>query len=129
MKKIEDLKVKIFSDGADKKDMLDMASKTFIRGLTTNPSLMKKAGIKDYEAFAKDILSTIKKKPISFEVFSDDFDEMEKQAMKITSWADNVYVKIPVTNTKKQSSKELIRRLADKKVKLNITAIMTLDQV
>ena len=129
MKKIEDLKVKIFSDGADKEEMLDMASKTFIRGLTTNPSLMKKAGIKDYEAFAKDILSTIKEKPISFEVFSDDFDDMEKQAMKITSWADNVYVKIPVTNTKKQSSKELIRRLADKKVKLNITAIMTTDQV
>ena len=129
MKKIEDLKVKIFSDGADKEDMLDMASKTFIRGLTTNPTLMKKAGIKDYEAFAKDILSTIKEKPISFEVFSDDFDEMEKQAMKITSWADNVYVKIPVTNTKKESSKELIKRLIEKKVKLNITAIMTLDQV
>ena len=129
MKKIEDLKVKIFSDGADKEDMLDMASKTFIGGLTTNPSLMKKAGIKDYEAFAKDILSTIKEKPISFEVFSDDFDEMEKQAMKITSWADNVYVKIPVTNTKKESSKELIKRLVEKKVKLNITAIMTLDQV
>ena len=129
MKKIEDLKVKIFSDGADKEDMLDMASKTFIRGLTTNPTLMKKAGIKDYEAFAKDILSTIKEKPISFEVFSDDFDEMEKQAMKITSWADNVYVKIPVTNTKKESSKELIKRLVEKKVKLNITAIMTLNQV
>ena len=129
MKKIEDLKVKIFSDGADKEDMLDMASKTFIRGLTTNPTLMKKAGIKDYEAFAKDILSTIKEKPISFEVFSDDFDEMEKQAMKITSWADNVYVKIPVTNTKKKSSKELIKRLVEKKIKLNITAIMTLDQV
>ena len=129
MKKTEDLKVKIFSDGADKKDMLDMASKTFIKGLTTNPSLMKKAGIKDYEAFAKDILSTIKEKPISFEVFSDDFDEMEKQAMKITSWADNVYVKIPVTNTKKESSNELIKRLVEKKVKLNITAIMTLDQV
>ena len=129
MKKIEDLKIKIFSDGADKEDMLNMNSKNFIKGLTTNPSLMKKAGIKDYEVFAKDILSTIKKKPISFEVFSDDFDAMEKQAMKITSWADNVYVKIPVTNTKKQSSKELIRRLADKKVKLNITAIMTTDQV
>ena len=129
MKKIEDLKVKIFSDGADKEDMLDMASKTFIRGLTTNPTLMKKAGIKDYEAFAKDILSTIKEKPISFEVFSDDFNEMEKQAMKITSWADNVYVKIPITNTKKESSKELIKRLAEKKVKLNITAIFTVDQV
>ena len=102
MKKIEDLKIKIFSDGADKKDMLEMNSKTFIKGLTTNPSLMKKAGIEDYEAFAKDILSTIKEKPISFEVFSDDFDDMEKQAMEITSWADNVYVKIPVTNTKKK---------------------------
>ena len=79
MKKIEDLKVKIFSDGADKKDMLEMNSKTFIKGLTTNPTLMKKAGIKDYELFAKDILSTIKEKPISFEVFSDDFDDMEKQ--------------------------------------------------
>ena len=129
MKKIEDLKIKIFSDGADKKDMLEMNSKTFIKGLTTNPSLMKKAGIKDYEIFAKDILSTIKEKPISFEVFSDDFDDMEKQAMEIASWADNVYVKIPITNTKKESSKELIKRLAEKKVKLNITAIMTLDQV
>ena len=129
MKTIENLKVKIFSDGADKKDMLDMNSKNFIKGLTTNPTLMKKAGIKDYEAFAKDILSTIKEKPISFEVFSDDFNEMEKQAMEITSWADNVYVKIPITNTKKESTKELIQRLAKKKVKLNITAIMTLDQV
>ena len=129
MKTIENLKVKIFSDGADKKDMLDMNSKNFIKGLTTNPTLMKKAGIKDYEAFAKDILSTIKEKPISFEVFSDDFDDMEKQAMEIASWADNVYVKIPITNTKKESSKELIQRLAEKKVKLNITAIMTLNQV
>ena len=129
IKKIEDLKVKIFSDGADKKDMLDMNSKTFIKGLTTNPSLMKKAGIMDYEAFAKDILSTIKDKPISFEVFSDDFNGMERQAMKIAGWGDNVYVKIPITNTKKESSKELIKRLAEKNVKLNITAIFTLDQV
>ena len=113
MKKIEDLKIKIFSDGADKKDMLDMNSKTFIKGFTTNPSLMKKTGIKDYAAFAKDILSTIKKKPISFEVFSDDFDEMERQAMKIASWADNVYVKIPITNTKKQNSAKLIKRLSE----------------
>ena len=129
MKKIEDLKVKIFTDGADKKDMLDMNSKTFIKGFTTNPSLMKKAAIKNYEAFAKNILSTIKKKPISFEVFSDDFDDMERQAMKIASWADNVYVKIPIINTKKESSKELIKRLAEKKVKLNITAIFTINQV
>ena len=129
MKKIEDLKIKIFSDGADKKEMLDMNSKTFIKGFTTNPSLMKKTGIKNYEAFAKDILSIIKEKPISFEVFSDDFDEMERQAMKIASWANNVYVKIPITNTKKQNSAKLIKRLSEKKVKLNITAIMTLDQV
>ena len=129
MKKIEDLKVKIFCDGADKKEMLDMNNKTFIKGFTTNPSLMKKTKIKNYQAFAKDILSIIKEKPISFEVFSDDFSDMERQAMEITSWADNVYVKIPITNTKKESSKELIHRLAEKKVKLNITAIMTLDQV
>ena len=129
MKKVEDLKIKIFSDGADRKNMLDMNSNTFIKGLTTNPSLMKKAGIKDYEAFAKDILSVIKEKPISFEVFSDEFDEMEKQAARIASWADNVYVKIPITNTKKASSAELIKRLAKRKVKINITAIMNIDQV
>ncbi len=129
MKKIEDLKIKIFSDGADKKEMFDMNSRTFIKGFTTNPSLMRKTGIKNYEIFAKDVLSIIKEKPISFEVFSDDFDEMERQAMKIASWANNVYVKIPITNTKKQNSANLIKRLSEKKVKLNITAIMTLDQV
>jgi transaldolase len=129
MKKIEDLKIKIFSDGAEKKEMLDMNGKAFIKGFTTNPSLMRKTGIKNYETFAKDILSTIKEKPISFEVFSDDFDEMERQAIKIASWADNVYVKIPITNTKKQNSAKLIKSLSEKKVKLNITAIMTLDQV
>ena len=129
MKKIEDLEIKIFSDGADKNEMLDMNSKTFINGFTTNPSLMKKTGIKDYEIFAKDILSSINEKPISFEVFSDDFDEMERQAIKIASWADNLYVKIPITNTKKQNSAKLIKRLSEKKVKLNITAIMTLEQV
>ena len=129
MKKIEDLKIKIFSDGADQKDMLDMNSKPFVKGLTTNPSLMKKAGIKDYKSFAKDVLAIIKEKPISFEVFSDEFDEMEKQAMEISSWADNVYVKIPITNTKGVSSTKLIRNLAQKKIKLNITAIMNVDQV
>ena len=129
MREIENLKVKIFCDGADKKEMLDMNNKIFIKSFTTNPSLMKKTKIKNYQAFAKDILSIIKEKPISFEVFSDDFNDMERQAMEITSWADNVYVKIPITNTKKESSKELIHRLAEKKVKLNITAIMTLDQV
>ena len=129
MKKIESLKIKIFSDGADKNEMLDMNKKNLIKGFTTNPSLMKKAGIKDYKLFAKEILNTIKEKPISFEIFSDDFEEMEKQAMEITSWADNVFVKIPVTNTQKKNSADLIKRLSQKKVKLNITALMTLEQV
>lgn len=129
MKQVKDLKIKIFSDGADKKDMLEMNDNMLIKGLTTNPSLMKKAGIKDYKVFAKDILATIKKKPISFEVFSDDFSEMEKQSMEIASWGENVYVKIPVTNTKKESSVKLIKLLSEKKVKLNITAIMNLEQV
>jgi len=129
MKQVKDLKIKIFSDGADKKDMLEMNNNMLIKGLTTNPSLMKKAGIKDYKVFAKDILATIKKKPISFEVFSDDFSEMEKQSMEIASWGENVYVKIPITNTKKESSVKLIKLLSEKKVKLNITAIMNLDQV
>ena len=129
MKKIEDLKIKIFLDAADKKDIFDMNSKSLIKGLTTNPSLMKKAEIKDYKSFAKDILTIIKQKPISFEVFSDEFDQMEKQAMEISSWADNVYVKIPITNTKRVSSGKLIKNLAQRKIKLNITAIMNVDQV
>jgi len=129
MKRIQDLKVKIFADGADKADMLEMHSKTFIKGLTTNPTLMKKAGISDYKAFCKDILTIIKDKPLSFEVFSDNFDEMEKQAMEIASWGENVYVKIPITNTKQQPCYPLVKKLAVEKVKLNVTAIMTLDQV
>ena len=129
MKTVNDLKVKIFADGADKTGMLEMYGKPFIKGLTTNPTLMNKAGIKDYGAFAKDILSLIKDKPLSLEVFSDDFDEMERQALEIASWGDNVYVKIPITNTKQESSCPLIKRLAAKNVKLNVTAIMTLKQV
>ena len=129
MKTIEELKVKIFSDGAVEKEMLDMSSKKFIKGFTTNPSLMNKAGIQNYETFAKKILSKITDKPISFEVFSDDFYDMERQAMKIASWANNIYVKIPITNTKKESSDKLIERLTKKKIKLNITAILTLGQV
>jgi len=129
MKQIKDLKIKIFSDGANKQEMIEMNKKTFIQGMTTNPSLMKKAGIKDYKSFAKDILKEINNKPISFEVFSDDFIEMEKQGNEIASWGDNVYVKIPITNTKKESSKSLINNLSKKKIKLNITAIMTLEQV
>ncbi len=129
MKHIEELKIKIFADGADKAGMLEMYAKPFIRGLTTNPTLMKKAGITDYRAFCKDILTSIKDKPLSFEVFSDDFAEMERQALEIASWGENVYVKIPVTNTKQETSYALVEKLAAKKVKLNVTAIMTLTQV
>jgi transaldolase len=129
MNKIDELTVKIFADGADKKGMVEMYGKPYIKGLTTNPTLMRKAGITDYKAFAKEILAEIKDKPLSFEVFSDDFSEMERQALEITSWGDNVYVKIPVTNTKKENSYLLIRKLTEKKVKLNVTALMTLEQV
>ena len=129
MNRVEKLKVQIFADGADKAGMLEMYNKSFIKGLTTNPTLMKKAGIKDYEAFAKDILLEVKDKSISFEVFSDDLDEMEKQALEIASWGGNVYVKLPITNTKGEPIYNLISKLANKKVKLNVTAIMTLEQV
>jgi len=129
MTSIDHLKVKIFADGADKSGMLEMAAKPFVKGLTTNPTLMRKAGISDYKAFSKEILSVIKDKPISFEVFSDDFREMERQALEIASWAENVYVKIPITNTKRENCYALVRRLSESKVKLNVTAIMTLAQV
>jgi transaldolase len=129
MKKVEELKVKIFADGADKAGMLEMYEKPFVKGLTTNPTLMKKAGITDYRAFCKDILTTINDKPLSFEVFSDDFTEMERQALEIASWGDNVYVKIPITNTKQETCYALVEKLANQKVKLNVTALMTLDQV
>lgn len=129
MKKIEQLKVKIFADGADKAGMLEMYEEPFVKGLTTNPTLMKKAGITDYRAFCKDILTSIRDKPLSFEVFSDDFSEMERQALEIASWGENVYVKIPITNTKQEASYDLVKRLAAKKVKINVTALMTLDQV
>ena len=129
MKKVENLKVKIFADGADKVGMLEMYVKPFVKGLTTNPTLMKKAGITNYRAFCKDILTSIKDKPLSFEVFSDDFSEMERQALEIASWGENVYVKIPVTNTKQEPCYALVKKLAEQKVKLNVTAIMTLEQV
>jgi len=129
VKTVEQLNIKIFADGADKEGMLDMYAKPYIKGLTTNPTLMNKAGIRDYKAFALEILSEIKDKPISFEVFSDDFADMERQAEIIASWGENVYVKIPVTNTKKQTCYTLVEKLVTQKVKLNITAIMTLDQV
>jgi transaldolase len=123
------LNVKLFADGADKLGIIEMNKNPLISGFTTNPTLMKAAGIKDYRAFALDILSHIKDKPISFEVFSDDFNEMEKQALEISSWADNIYVKIPITNTRSESSKNLIERLSNAGVKLNITAMMTASQV
>jgi transaldolase len=129
MKAIEQLNVKIFADGADKTGMLEMYAKPYIKGLTTNPTLMKKAGITDYKAFAKDILSEIPDRPISLEVFSDDFSEMHRQAFEIASWGKNVYVKIPVTNTKRETCYQLVRDLSREGVKLNVTAIMTLSQV
>ena len=129
MKKVENLKVKIFADGADKASMLEMYQKSHVKGLTTNPTLMKKAGVADYAAFCKDILTHIVDKPLSFEVFSDDFQEMERQALEIASWGKNVYVKIPVFNTKKEVCYPLVKKLAEKKVQLNVTALMTLDQV
>jgi transaldolase len=109
--------------------MLNLYGNPLIKGLTTNPSLMKKAGVTNYEAFAKDILGTIKDKPISFEVFSDEFPEMRRQGLKIAAWQSNVYVKIPITNTRSESSLPLIREFAKEGVKLNITALFTLDQV
>jgi len=128
-KKMHELKIKIFSDGAEKAPMLEMAAKPFIKGFTTNPTLMRKAGITDYVAFAKDILANIKDKPVSFEVFSDEFSEMERQARIIASWGPNVYVKIPITNTKRQSTFDLVKKLAHEGVKINVTAILTLKQV
>lgn len=129
MRTLKNLKVKIFADGADKKGMLELNANPLIQGLTTNPTLMRKAGITEFEAFARDILQGITVKPLSFEVFSDDFPEMKRQAMKINGWAKNVYVKIPITNTRDESSLPLIRELANEGVKLNITAILTLEQV
>jgi transaldolase len=126
---LSQLTVKIFADGADRESMLDMYARPYIKGLTTNPTLMRKAGIANYRAFAKDILSRINDKPVCFEVLADDFPEMERQALEIAGWADNVYVKVPVTNTRRETSRSLVKRLADRQVKLNVTAIMTLAQV
>lgn len=126
---LKNLKVKIFADGADKTDILELAENPFVRGFTTNPTLMRTAGVTDYETFARDVLSVIVDRPVSFEVIADDFDEMYAQARTIASWGPNVYVKIPVTNTKAQSSVKLLERLSGDGVKLNVTAIMSLEQV
>jgi transaldolase len=126
---LESLKIKIFADGADRAGMLELHGRPYIKGLTTNPTLMRKAGVRNYRAFARDVLAVIRDKPVSFEVLADDFESMERQALEIASWADNVYVKIPVTNTERASSRALIKRLADRRVKLNVTAITTLQQI
>lgn len=128
MENVSLLKTKIFADGADREGMLSLSKKTFVDGLTTNPSLMRKAGIKDYALFCKDILMEIRDKPISFEVFADDFSEMERQANLISGWGENVFVKIPVTNSHGHSSSDLVRRLSRAGVKVNVTAIMTEKQ-
>jgi transaldolase len=129
MTSLAQLQVKIFADGADRTGMLDLYRNPLIKGFTTNPTLMNAAGIRDYEAFARDIVAAIPDRPISLEVFSDDFAEMETQARRIASWGENVYVKIPVTNTQGESSVPLVRSLAKAGVKLNVTALMTLAQV
>jgi transaldolase len=126
---VADLNVKLFADGADKAAILELYRNPCIQGFTTNPTLMRKAGITDYAAFAREILSAIRDRPISLEVFADEFDEMERQARLIASWGDNVYVKIPVTNTRREPSLDLICRLAHAGIKLNVTALLTLDQV
>lgn len=123
------MKIKLFADGADRASMIELARDPRIRGFTTNPTLMRKAGVTDYRAFARAVLDEIKEHPISFEVFSDDFPEMERQALEIASWGKNVYVKIPVTNTKRESAVGLVKTLAAKGVKQNVTAVFTHAQV
>src|SRR5271156_6560719 len=129
MQGLESLNVKLYADGADLEGMISLYRNPLIKGLTTNPTLMRKAGILDYESFAKDALAFIKDKPISFEVFSDEFLEMKRQAEKIRDWQRNVYVKIPITNSRGETSIPLIRELAEAGVQLNVTAILTLKQV
>ncbi|MEO8702108.1 MAG: transaldolase [Kofleriaceae bacterium] len=129
MTAVADLKVKIFADGADVKGMIEMYGKPFIKGFTTNPTLMRKAGITDYRAFAREVLTAIPDRPISFEVFSDDFAEMERQAREIAGWGKNVNVKIPVTNTQGEPAYKLIQTLARAGIALNVTAVFTLEQV
>jgi transaldolase len=126
---IANLKVKLFADGADLTGIKEMAANPAIKGFTTNPTLMRKAGVSDYKAFALQALRVVSGRPISFEVFADEFAEMEKQAHEIASWGKNIYVKIPVTNTKREFSGALVERLSRSGVQLNVTAVMTVDQV
>ena len=129
MTDIEALKVKLFADGADLAGMKEMAANPLVKGFTTNPTLMRKAGVADYKTFALEVLRVIPDRPVSFEVFADEFGEMESQALEIASWGRNVNVKIPVTNTRRESSGALIERLSKAGVRLNITAVFTLEQV
>ena len=129
MTKLSDLKVKIFADGANIEGIKAMYVKPWIKGFTTNPTLMRQAGISDYTSFASEVLRAVPDRPVSFEVFADEFDAMESQALEIASWGSNVNVKIPVTNTKCQFAGPLIRRLSEAGVQLNVTAVMTLEQV
>ena len=123
------LNVKVYADGADRATMLEMYANPLIAGFTTNPTLMRKSGVSDYKAFAKEILQQIPDRPVSFEVFADDFGEMERQAAEIASWGENVLVKIPITNTQGKSSRPLLRRLARAGIRVNVTALLTLKQV
>jgi transaldolase len=129
MKPIQEVRTRIFADGADLATLTALARKPFIKGFTTNPTLMRKAGVTDYRGFAREALAIIGNRPISFEVFADDFAEMERQAHEIASWGPNVYVKIPVTNTKREPATELVARLSHAGVQLNVTAVMTTGQV
>jgi len=125
----DSLKVKLFADGADLAGMVEMASMSHIAGLTTNPTLMRKCGVTDYVKFAKDVIKEIPNKPISFEVFSDDLAEMEIQAIKIANWGENVYVKIPITNTEGRSTSTVVSNLTQRGIKVNVTALTTIEQV
>ena len=129
MSSLSDLKIQLYADGADKAGILELYARPHVKGLTTNPSLMKKAGVRDYEAFAREILETVTAKPLSLEVLSDDFDEMRRQALKVAGWGANVYAKIPITNSRGESSLPLIEDLGREGVKLNITALLTTAQV
>ena len=126
---LKNLQVKIFADGANLSDIIEMNENPLIKGLTTNPTLMKKAGVKSYKEFAEDVLSIVRSKPISFEVLSDDLEEMQRQAFKIASWGENVFTKIPITNSKGKSTHEIVKELVKNEVKVNVTALMTLEQV
>lgn len=126
---LKDLRVRIFADGADVRDIRALAGNPLIKGFTTNPTLMRRAGVADYRAFGREIVPVLGRRPISFEVLSDDFTVMERQAWEIASWGDNVFVKIPVTNTRGESSSTLVGRLVKAGVRVNVTAVMTLEQV